>query len=112
MLTCGIPTGREARVSARKELIVFMIVAAAAAGSILSFALTSHRREAQSTPGTLVQAAMAGGACPSELKVQRSEDAPPAICTAACAPSPDAADQCDCTIDRESCRNAGTAAPP
>ena len=86
--------------SARKELIVFMLVAAAALGSILSFALTSHRREAQTTPGTLVQAAAVGGVCPTEIKVQRGRDTPPTICAADCAPAPGAPAQCDCTIDR------------
>ena len=97
-------------VSARKELIVFMLVAAAALGSILSFALTSHRREAQTTPGTLVQAAAVGGVCPNEIKVQRGRDTPPTICAAVCAPSPGAPAQCDCTINRDSCRAVGTSA--
>jgi len=96
--------------AARKELIVFMLVAAAALGSILSFALTSHRREAQTTPGTLVQAAAVGGVCPNEIKVQRGRDTPPAICAAVCAPSPGAPAQCDCTINRDSCRAVGTSA--
>ncbi|HLB84350.1 MAG TPA: hypothetical protein VJK00_06445, partial [Steroidobacteraceae bacterium] len=95
---------------ARKELIVFMLVAAAALGSILSFALTSHRREAQTTPGTLVQAAVVGGVCPNEIKVQRGRDTPPTICAAVCAPSPGAPAQCDCTINRDSCRAVGTSA--
>ena len=96
--------------SARKELIVFLLVAAAALGSILSFALTSHRREAQTTPGTLVQAAAVGGVCPTEIKVQRGRDTPPTICAADCAPAPGAPAQCDCTINHDSCRTAGTSA--
>jgi hypothetical protein len=95
--------------SSRKELIAFFVVAAAALGSILSFALTSHRREAQSTPGTLVQAAAVGGTCPAELKVRHGEDMPLMICPAACSPAPGAPGQCDCTIYRDKCRNAGTA---
>lgn len=94
--------------SARKELIVFLLVAVAALGSILSFALTSHRREAQTTPGTLVHAAAVGDACPTELKVRRGEDTPLQLCAAQCAPISGAAGQCECTIDRERCR----AAPP
>jgi len=93
--------------SSRKELIVFFVVAAAALGSILSFALTSHRREAHSTPGTLVQAAAVGGTCPTELRVQRGKDMPLTVCTAACTPAPGAAGRCDCIIDRDKCRNAG-----
>ena len=89
-----------------------MLVAAAALGSILSFALTSHRREAQTTPGTLVQAAAVGGVCPGEIKVQRSEDTPPVTCRADCAPAAANPGQCDCTIDRESCRNTAAAGPP
>jgi hypothetical protein len=96
--------------SARRELIVFMLVAAAALGSILSFALTSHRREAQTTPGTLVQAAAVGGVCPSQLKVQRGSKTPPQICAALCTPAPGAPAQCDCTINRDSCRTAGASA--
>ena len=48
--------------SARKELIVFLLVAAAALGSILSFALTSHRREAQTHAGH-AGAGGGGGRC-------------------------------------------------
>jgi hypothetical protein len=95
--------------SSRKELIAFFVVAAAALGSILSFALTSHRRESQSTPGTLVQAAAVGGVCPTELNVQRARDTPIVICPATCSPAPGKAGQCDCTIDRDKCRNAGAA---
>jgi len=91
--------------SARKELIVFMLVAAAALGSILTFALTSHRREAQTTPGTLVQAAAVGGVCPTEIKVQRGTNTPPQICAALCTPATATPGQCDCTIDRERCRD-------
>ena len=97
--------------SSRKELVVFFVVAAAALGSILSFALTSHRREARSTPGTLVQAAAVGGASPAELKVQRSQDLPLTICPAVCSPAAGNPGQCDCTIDRDKCRNAGAAGP-
>ena len=98
--------------SARKELIVFMLIAAAALGSILSFALTSHRREAQTTPGTLVQTAAVGGVCPSEIRVQRGEDAPPAVCPAECSLAGGAPGRCDCTIDRDNCRNAPASGPP
>lgn len=93
--------------SSRKELIAFFVIAAAALGSILSFALTSHRREAQSTPGTLLQAAAVGGACPAELRVQRGKDMPLVVCPATCTPAAGAAGQCDCIIDRDKCRNAG-----
>ena len=93
--------------SARKELIVFLLVAAAALGSILSFALTSHRREAQTTPGTLVQAPATGGVCPTEIKVQHGEDTPPQVCAAQCTPAASDPGQCDCTIDRERCRDTG-----
>ena len=92
--------------SARKELIVFMLVAAAALGSILSFALTSHRREAQTTPGTLVQAAAVGGVCPTELKVQRGRDTPPTICAAQSARRPPARPA------SATARSTGTAAGP
>jgi hypothetical protein len=61
--------------SPRKELIAFFLVAAVALGSILSFALTSHRREAQTRPGTLVQAAAVNGVCPAQLKVRRGAGA-------------------------------------
>ena len=91
--------------SARKELIIFLIVAAAAVGSIVSFALTSHRREAQTTPGTLVQAAAVAGSCPTEIKMQRGKDAPPRICAAQCAPLAATPGQCECTIDLEQCRD-------
>jgi hypothetical protein len=90
--------------SARKELIIFLLVAVAALGSILSFALTSHRREAQTTPGTLVHAAAVGKACPTELKVRHGEDTPPQVCAAQCAPIAGAPGQCECTIDRDRCR--------
>lgn len=93
--------------SARKELTIFLIVAAAALGSILSFALTSHRREAQSTPGTLVRAAATGGVCPTEIKLQRGKDTPLQICASECSPVASAPGQCDCTINRERCRDAG-----
>jgi hypothetical protein len=96
----------EALLSARRELIVFILVAAAAVGSILSFALTSHRREAQTTPGTLVQAAAVGGVCPTELKIQRGKDAPLRKCAAQCVPSTGAPGQCECTIDADRCREA------
>jgi hypothetical protein len=98
--------------SSRKELIVFLLVAAAALGSILSFALTSQRREARSTPGTLVRAAAAGGACPTELKVQRDTDMPLTICPAACSPAVGTSGQCDCVIDRDKCRNAAASGTP
>jgi hypothetical protein len=97
--------------SARRELIVFMLVAAAALGSILSFALTSHRREAQTTPGTLVQAAAVGGVCPSQLKVQRGSNTPPQICAALCTPATATPGQCDCTVDRQQCRDAASPGP-
>ncbi len=90
--------------SARKELLIFLIVAAAAVGSIVSFALTSHRREAQTTPGTLVQAAAVAGVCPGEIKVQRGKDRPPEICAAQCAPIAATPGQCECTIDAQRCR--------
>jgi hypothetical protein len=102
--------------SARKELIVFMLVAAAALGSILSFALTSHRREAQTRPGTLVQAAAVGGVCPSEVRVQRGAGAPVEFCAAHCTSAADtarperagepAAESCSCEILVERCRAA------
>ena len=97
--------------SARKELIVFLLVAAAALGSILSFALTSHRREAQTTPGTLVQAAAVGAVCPTELKVQRGSNTPPQICAALCTPATATPGQCDCTVDRERCRGTASLGP-
>jgi hypothetical protein len=100
--------------SARKELIVFMLVAAAALGSILSFALTSHRREAQTPPGTLVQAAAVGGVCPTEVRVQRGAGAELEICAAHCTPAADTAEpkragepagrSCNCEILVERCR--------
>jgi hypothetical protein len=98
--------------SSRKELIAFLVVAAFALGSILSFALTSHRRESQSAPGTLVQAAAVGGACPTELKVQRGTDLPLMVCPAACTPASGAAGRCDCIINRENCRTATAADEP
>src|SRR5262245_60812109 len=98
--------------SSRKELIVFFVVAAFALGSILSFALTSHRRETQSAPGTLVQAAAVGGTCPTELKVQRGKDLPLMACPAACSPASGAAGRCDCIIDRDNCRTAAAAGEP
>ena len=92
--------------SARKELMVFMLIAAAALGSILSFALTSHRREARTTPGTLVQAAVVGGVCPTELKIRRGKDTLPQNCAAQCVPATGAPGQCECTIDAARCREA------
>jgi hypothetical protein len=103
--------------SARKELIVFMLVAAAALGSILSFALTSQRREAQIRPGTLVQADAVGGVCPMEVKVQRGAAAPIERCAARCTPAADAArperagepaatQSCSCEILADRCRAA------
>ena len=92
--------------SARKELIAFMVVAAAALGSILSFALTSHRREAQTTPGTLVEAPQIGGVCPTEIKVQRGDALPRQVCAADCAPLENAPGRCECTIDSQQCRSA------
>ena len=90
--------------SARKELIAFVVVAAAALGSILSFALTSHRREAQTSPGTLVRAAAVAGICPAELTVRHGTK-PPQICAADCAPV-QTSGQCDCEIQLERCRDA------
>jgi hypothetical protein len=102
--------------SARKELIVFMLVAAAALGSILSFSLTSHRREAQTRPDTLVQASAVGGVCPTEVKVQRGAGARVELCAAHCTPAaaiagPEragepAAESCSCEILVERCRAA------
>jgi len=92
--------------SARKELMVFMLIAVAALGSILSFALTSHRREARTTPGTLVQAAVVGGVCPTELKIRRGKDTPLQNCAAQCVPATGAPGQCECTIDAARCREA------
>ena len=97
--------------SARRELIVFMLIAAAALGSILSFALTSHRREAQTTPGTLVQAVAVGGVCPTEIRVQRDGDTPLQTCAAQCTPAAAVPGQCDCTIDRTRCRDAVVPGP-
>jgi hypothetical protein len=102
--------------SARKELIAFVLVAAAALGSILSFALTSHRREAQTRPGTLVQAAAVEGVCPTEVRVQRGAGARVELCAARCTPAGDtagperagepAADSCSCEVLVERCRAA------
>jgi hypothetical protein len=102
--------------SARKELIAFALVAAAALGSILSFALTSQRREAQTRPGTLVEAAAVGGVCPTELRVQRGAGAEPELCAARCTPAADtemavrdgepATRTCSCEILVERCRAA------
>jgi len=93
-----------------------MLVAAAALGSILSFALTSHRREAQTRPGMLVQAAAVGGVCPTEVRVQRGAGAELELCAAHCTPVSDAAASehagepavptCSCEILVERCRAA------
>jgi hypothetical protein len=92
--------------SARKELIVFVVVGAAALGSILSFALTSHRREAQTAPGTLVRAAAVAGVCPDALRVRRGPE-PLQTCAAHCTPAKTPG-ECDCEIQLEGCRDADT----
>ncbi len=97
--------------SARKELIIFMLVAAAALGSILSFALTSHRREAQTRPGTLVQAATVDGVCPAEIKIRRATDRPLQLCAASCTPQAQPSGICDCEILADRCRDIAAATP-
>lgn len=87
----------------RKELIAFFLVAAVALGSILSFALTSHRREAQTRPGTLVQAAAVNGVCPAQLKVRRGAGAAVELCAARCTSAVDTPESCSCEILVDRC---------
>jgi hypothetical protein len=97
--------------SARKELIAFMLVAAAALGSILTFALTSHRREAQTRPGTLVQAATVDGECPAEIKLRRATEGPLQLCAARCTRQAQTPGTCDCEILVERCRDIAAPTP-
>lgn len=92
--------------SARKELIAFFVVAAAAAGSIVLFALSSENREGRPLSGTTLQASAVGGACPTEVRVKRRSNGPVQVCAADCVLDDGTTGQCTCTVRVKECRAA------
>jgi hypothetical protein len=92
--------------STRNELLAFFIVAAAAVGSIVLFALSSENREGRPVSGTTLQATAVGGACPAEVRVKRRTNGPVQVCAADCVPDPALAGQCTCTVRVKECRSA------
>jgi hypothetical protein len=93
-------------VSARKELIAFLVVAVAAVGSIILFAVSSEHREDRSLSGTTLQVPAKGGSCPSEVRVKRRADGPLQVCPAECLLDTAADGQCTCTVRVKECRKA------
>lgn len=95
--------------SARKEILAFFVVATAAVGSIVLFALSSENRDGRPLSGTTLQATAVGGQCPAEVRVKRRANGPVQVCAADCVPDPTVAGQCTCTVRVKECR---AAAPP
>jgi hypothetical protein len=93
-------------VSARKELIAFLVVAVAAVGSIILFAVSSEHREDRPLSGTTLQVPAKGGRCPSEVRVKRRADGPLQVCPAECVLGTAADGQCTCTVRVKECREA------
>jgi len=90
--------------SPRKELIAFFVVAAAAAGSIVLFALSSENRAGRPLSGTTLQASAVSGVCPAEVRVKRRANGPVQICAADCVLDAAVAGQCTCTVRVKECR--------
>jgi hypothetical protein len=92
--------------SARKELIAFLVVAIAAVGSIVLFALSSEQRAGRPMSGSTLQVAAEGGTCPTEVRIKRRADGPLQVCPAECVLDATADSQCTCTVRVKECSQA------